>query len=120
MEIGEGLPGGILQRIRRIEIEPAQPVPPFRLWQGQIVAKPDVDRQLLARMKGILRIAGPGEVLGGKKIGNFVLPPTGASPSDEHIRQGVTAAPIPITALRCAGWTVGKESVGSAGLPGVE
>src|SRR5262249_36446741 len=70
-------------------------------------------------MKGILRIAGPGEVLGGKKSGNFVLPPI-APPPIRHTRRGPTAAPIPITALRCAAWTEGKESVGSAGLPGVE
>src|SRR5208337_1164281 len=110
---------GDLQRRRCIEIDPAQPVPPFRLWQGQIVAKPDIDGQLLAGMKGILCIAGPGEVLGGKEIRNFVLPPI-APASDQHIRQSVTAGPIPITALRCAAWTEGKESVGSAGLPGVE
>src|SRR6266481_2364828 len=116
MEVG--VPGHLQWR-RRIGIEPAQPVVPFRLWHGQIVAKPDVDRELPACLKGILRIGGPGEVLGGEKSGNFVLPPI-APASDQHIRQGVTAAPIPITALRCAAGTEGKESVGSAGLPGVE
>src|SRR5215469_4676064 len=116
MEVG--VPGD-LQRRRHIGIEPTQPVRPFRLWHRQIVAKPDVDRELPACMKGILRIGGPGEVLGSKKIGNFVLSPI-APASDQHIRQGVTAASVPITALRCAAGTEGKESVRGAGLPGVE